>query len=87
MAFQVKRFSWVKRPTHWEYARAWRAQRANMVQRFRDEAAVAGSAITTTQINLSVGMANLTARTSMARAQSEINAAKAAAQNSLNRLS
>ncbi len=69
---QVKRFNWMKRPTTWEYVQAWRQHRSNMVQRFRDEATVAGTAFASTQNNLSLGLASLAAQASIQRAQQDI---------------
>ena len=86
---QVKRFGWVKRPTHWQYAQAWRAQRAGMVQRFRDEASAASDAFASAQNNMTTGLATLAARASITRAQNELKAVQAqfaAARNSVNLL-
>ena len=83
---QVKRFGWVNRPSHWQYAQSWRAQRASMVQRFRDEADAAGTAFANAQNNLATGMATLAAQASITRAQNEINAVRTAALNSINLL-
>jgi hypothetical protein len=73
---QIKRFGWVKRPSHWEFAQAWRAQRSGMVQRFRDDAAVANSAFLNAQNNLSMGLASLAAQASIMRTQNELAAVK-----------
>ena len=83
---QVKRFSWVKRPSSWEYNQAWRAQRANMVQHFRDDANTAGTAFASAQNNLTTGLATLAAQASITRAQNEINAVRTAALNTINLL-
>jgi hypothetical protein len=75
MAIQVKRFSWVKRPTSWEYAQAWRQHRSNMAQRFLDEGNAASLAFANAQTDLSVGLASLAAQASIQRTQNEIRAA------------
>jgi len=74
MAFQVKKFNWVNRPTRWEHAQAWRAHRKSMVQRFMDEGSSASTAFLNAQNNLSVGLASLAAQASITRAQNEIKA-------------
>ena len=85
----IKKFNWVNRPSRWEHAQAWRAQRQNMIQRFMDEGNAAGTAFLNAQNNLSTGMATLAAQASILRAQSEIKAAKSqfsAAARSINKL-
>jgi hypothetical protein len=89
MPIQVKRFNWVNRPTRWQHAEAWRAQRKQMTERFLDDSSVASSAFLSAQQNLSVGMASLAAQASIARAQNEIKAVQsrfAAAAGSIDRL-
>ena len=86
---QVKRFNWVKRPSGWEFNQAWRAQRANMISRMRDEASAASAAFANAQNSLSTGLASLAAQASITRAQAEINAVRdqfTAAANSINKL-
>jgi hypothetical protein len=86
---QVKRFNWVKRPSSWEFNQAWRAQRANMVSRMRDDADAASTAFASAQNSLSSGLASLAAQASITRAQKEINAVRsqfAAAASSINKL-
>ncbi len=34
MAAGIKKFNWVKRPSSWEFAQAWRSQRSAMTQKF-----------------------------------------------------
>jgi hypothetical protein len=77
MATPIKRFNWVKRPSHWEYAQAWRAQRSNMARRFQEDAALAASAFAGAQNNLAVGKATLAAQASILRTQNQINEVKA----------
>lgn len=84
---QVKKFNWAKRPSRWEHAQAWRAQRQQMTQRFRDESAAAANAFAGAQYNHYTGMATLAAQASIQRAQDEIKAARsqfAGAANSVN---
>jgi hypothetical protein len=84
----IKKFKWVNRPSRWESAQAWRAQRSNMVQRFLNEGSVAANAFLNAQQNLSVGMATLAAQASITRAQAEITAVRNqfAAAGSIDRL-
>jgi hypothetical protein len=52
MAISVgKKFNWVKRPTAWEYAQAWRNQRAEMAAKFREQNEVAINSFATAQYN------------------------------------
>jgi hypothetical protein len=84
---QVKRFSWLKRPSAWEQAQAWRNHRSTMVRRFRDDASVASAGFANAQIRLSTGMATLAAQASITRTQAEIDALRSrfgSAQNSVN---
>ena len=74
MSIQVKKFNWVNRPSRWQHAQAWSAQRKQMVQRFLDDSGVASNAFLNAQQGLSVGMASLAAQASIERAQKEIRA-------------
>ena len=51
-----KKFNWVQRPTTWEYAQAWRNQRANMVAKFLEEGTIAGNAFASAQYNATSGL-------------------------------
>ena len=85
----IKKFNWVNRPSRWEHAQAWRAQRQNMIQRFMDEGNAAGTAFLNAQNNLSSGMATLAVQAMITRAQNEIAAARnqfTAAAGSINKL-
>jgi hypothetical protein len=46
-----KKFNWVRRPTAWEYAQAWRNQRAQMAAKFREQNEVAINSFATAQYN------------------------------------
>ena len=46
-----KKFNWVRRPTAWEYAQAWRNQRAEMAAKFREQNEVAINSFATAQYN------------------------------------
>jgi hypothetical protein len=52
----IKRFNWVPRPTMWEYAQAWRNQRAQMAARFLDEGQAAVNNFATAQYNNTTGL-------------------------------
>jgi hypothetical protein len=85
----IKKFNWVNRPSRWDHAQAWRAQRKNMIQRFLDEGNAAGTAFLNAQNNLSTGMSTLAAQATITRAQNEIKAARSqfsAAAGSINKL-
>ena len=51
-----KKFNWVQRPTAWEYAQAWRNQRANMAAKFIEEGTNAGNAFANVQYNNTAGL-------------------------------
>ncbi|MPZ39924.1 MAG: hypothetical protein GEU95_18070 [Rhizobiales bacterium] len=72
----IKKFNWVRRPSTWEYAQAWNAQRKSMAQRFLDDGAVASSAFLSAQSSLSAGMATLAAQASLTAAQKQLEATK-----------
>ena len=40
-----KKFNWVQRPSTWEYAQAWRNQRAQMAAKFLEQGTVAVNAL------------------------------------------
>jgi hypothetical protein len=51
-----KKFNWVQRPTMWEYAQAWRNQRAQMASRFLEEGQAAVNSFATAQYNNTTGL-------------------------------
>ena len=51
-----KKFNWVQRPTTWEYAQAWRNQRANMAAKFIEEGSIAVNAFASAQYNATSGL-------------------------------
>ena len=71
---QIKRFNWLKRPTAWEQAQAWRDQRRAMAQQSLDAGAAASTAFLNAQNNLTSGMATLTAQMSIQRVQEQAKA-------------
>ena len=46
-----KKFNWVQRPTAWEFAQAWKNQRAQMSAKFQEQNAVAINGFATAQYN------------------------------------
>jgi hypothetical protein len=76
MSIQIKRFSWVQRPSTWEYAQAWKSHRSAMVQSFLGDASAASSSFLDAQWNFSTGMASLAAQASIQRAQQQISDAQ-----------
>ena len=72
----IKKFNWVQRPSTWEYAQAWNAQRKSMVQRFLDDGAVASSAFLNAQNSMSEGMATLAAQAAVTAAQRQLEATR-----------
>jgi len=51
-----KKFNWVPRPSMWEYAQAWRNQRAQMAARFLEEGQAAVNSFATAQYNNTTGL-------------------------------
>ena len=52
----VKKFNWVPRPSNWEFAQAWRNQRAQMAARFIEEGQVAVNGFASAQYNNTAGL-------------------------------
>jgi hypothetical protein len=50
-----KKFNWVRRPTTWEYAQAWRNQRTQMAAKFIEQGQVAINSFATAQYNNTSG--------------------------------
>jgi len=51
-----KKFNWVQRPSTWEYAQAWRNQRANMAAKFLEQGSIAANAFASVQYNNTSGL-------------------------------
>ena len=51
-----KKFNWVQRPTAWQFAQAWRNQRANMAAKFLEEGTTAVNAFASAQYNNTNGL-------------------------------
>jgi phage gpG-like protein len=51
-----KKFNWVQRPTAWQFAQAWRNQRANMAAKFLEEGTNAVNAFASAQYNNTSGL-------------------------------
>jgi hypothetical protein len=89
MAAGIKRFNWLKQPTRWEAAQAWRQRRSEMAQQFLSDSAATSAALVAAQSNFTAGMASLATQASVQRVQAQINAARsraASAANSLDQL-
>lgn len=72
----IKKFNWVQRPSTWEYAQAWSAQRKSMASQFLDEGAALSSSFLNAQNNQTTGMANLAAQAAINNAQKKLEATK-----------
>ena len=83
MAAGIKKFNWVKRPSSWEFAQAWRSQRSAMTQKFLEHGETARTAFANAQYNHLTGIGTLAAQAASQLAQKQ---AKAKAQNSINQL-
>ncbi len=51
-----KKFNWVPRASTWEYAQAWRNQRAQMAAKFLEQGQVAVNAFASAQYNNTSGL-------------------------------
>jgi hypothetical protein len=76
----VKRFNWVRQPTAWQSAQAWRGRHAKATQQSLEYGTAASNAFASAQINLTTGMATNVAKLANQRVQSQA----AAARNQLN---
>jgi hypothetical protein len=50
-----KKFNWVQRPSTWEFAQAWRNQRAQATAKFLEQGETAVNAIASAQYNQITG--------------------------------
>jgi len=76
----------VRKPSAYEYAQAWKSQRANMIAGFQADAQAASSAFATAQNNLTTGLANLAAQMAVDRAQGTLNSQVASMQANMSGL-
>jgi hypothetical protein len=78
MAISVgKKFNWVQRPSAWEFAQAWKNQRAEMTAKFREQNELAINGFASAQYNNINGFVSNTQ-------QAAINRLKAAAAAKVN---
>jgi hypothetical protein len=66
-----KKFNWVQRPTTWEYAQAWRNQRANMAAKFLEEGTTAVNAFASAQYNATSGLVANAQQAAISRLKAE----------------
>lgn len=72
MAISVgKKFNWVQRPSAWQFAQAWRNQRAQMVARFREQGETAINSFATAQSNNLNGYVTNAQQAAIARLKAE----------------
>jgi hypothetical protein len=76
-AIQTKKFGWYRLQPLWKQNEAWRDRRAAMRQSFESINSTASSKLATAQINLTTGLATLSAQASINRTQSETAAKQA----------
>jgi phage gpG-like protein len=70
-----KKFNWVQRPTAWQFAQAWRNQRANMAAKFLDEGSNAANAFASVQYNNTSGLVSNAQQAAITRLKAEQNKA------------
>lgn len=68
-SIQFKRFNWLRRPTAWEQAQAWRSSRRAMAEKFQTGATLASNGFLTASVNQIQGMALLAAQAAMKQVQ------------------
>lgn len=76
-AIQTKKFGWYRLQPLWKQNEAWRGRRAAMRQSFELINSTASNNLATAQINLTTGLASLSAQASINRTQSETAAKQA----------
>jgi hypothetical protein len=76
-AIQTKKFGWYRLQPLWKQNEAWRERRTAMRQSFESINSTASSNLATAQINLTTGLASLSAQASINRTQSETAAKQA----------
>jgi len=72
----VKRFNWVRQQTAWQSTQAWRERHAKASQQSLDYSAAATNSFASAQINLTTGMATISAQVANARVQSQASASQ-----------
>jgi hypothetical protein len=72
----VKRFNWIRQPTAWQSTQAWRARHAEASQKSLDYSTAASNAFASAQINLTTGMATISAQVANGRVQSQASASR-----------
>jgi len=67
----VKRFNWIREPTTWQRVQTWRANHAKVSQQSMDYGSAASNRFASAQINLTTGMATISAKAANQRIQSQ----------------
>jgi hypothetical protein len=65
----VKRFNWLKRPSAWDRAQAWRERQQEMREKFESANSAAANAFGTASINLVTGLGSIVAKKASQRMQ------------------
>jgi hypothetical protein len=73
-AIQAKKFNWIRTPTAWQEARAWRARRVAALEQFQRSSEIFLSGLAVAQSDLITGAANLATRKALARIAAETKA-------------
>jgi hypothetical protein len=74
MAIPSKKFNWVRSPSAWQQAQAWREKRRAMVEQFQNNATMLSDGFYTAQQDKIMGTASLAAEAAGARIQAKIKA-------------
>ncbi|HEX2216600.1 MAG TPA: hypothetical protein VHG27_07925 [Xanthobacteraceae bacterium] len=67
MAGEIKRMNWLRKPSAWETAQAWREQRRIMVERFQAEAQSASASFGSAWSSQIAGVGELAIKMASAR--------------------
>jgi len=70
----TKKFNWVRSPSPWQQAQAWREKRRAMVEQFQNNAAILSNGFFTAQQDKIFGSASLAAEAAGNRIQAKIKA-------------
>jgi hypothetical protein len=68
----IRKFNWLKQPSPWQNAQAWRRQRSTMVKQYLSAGEGVSSALANAQTSQSSGMANLAAQAAIKRLKEQL---------------
>jgi hypothetical protein len=72
----VKRFNWIREPTTWQRVQKWRTNHAKVSQQAMDYGTAASNKFASAQVDLTTGMATISAKVANQRIQSQAAASR-----------